>query len=201
MSRYTPARHYISFGIVALALAAFSGWLGLAWAPAFCPAGLFLLTAALLLGLAFRPTIKVDEVHLEIGKQVIAWHDVRRVDRTGWISPLVVKLTLYDDEIVNVVYPGEVDCCKHLLRTLRQMSTGALIDGVPYRQYWGELLGATEARQLAAPRYRVLRQEDEEEVERLYFLLKTVGHIEPSGTGPGGSEPRNTGPRNPGDDR
>ena len=28
MSRYVPARHYISFGIVALALAGFAGWLG-----------------------------------------------------------------------------------------------------------------------------------------------------------------------------
>jgi len=183
MSRYTPARHYISFGIVALALAGFSGWLGLAWAPAFFPAALFLLTAAALLALAFRPTIKVGEAHLEVGKRLIPWQDVRKVDRTGWISPLVAKLTLFDDEVLTIVYPGEVDCCKHLLRALRQMATGAMIDGVPYRQYWGELLGASDARQLAAPRYRVLRPEDEEEVERLYFLLKTVGHIDPRNSG------------------
>ena len=183
MSRYTPARHYISFGIVALALAGFSGWLGLSWVPAFCPALLFLLTATALLTLAFRPAIKVGEVHLECGKRIIPWQDVRRVDRTGWISPLVVKLTMFDDEVVTLLYPGEVDCCKHLLRTLRQMATSASIDGVPYRQYWGELLGANESRQLAAPRYRVLRPEDEEEVERLYFLLKTVGHIDPRNSG------------------
>ena len=133
--------------------------------------------------LAFQPVIKICPEHIEIGKRVIAWHDIRRVDRTGWISPLVAKLSLYDDETVTVIYPGEVDCCKHLLRTLRQMAIGAMIDGVPYRQYWGELLGATEAKQMASPRYRVLRQEDEEEVERLYFLLKTVGHIEPGNSG------------------
>src|SRR6266702_3758674 len=156
MSRYVPARHYVSFGIVALALAGFSGWLGLSWNPAFVP--------ALLLALAFRPAIKVYDAHLEIGKKIIPWQDVRRVDRTGWISPLVVKLALYDDETITLVYPGEVDCCKHLLRTLRQMANNAMIDGVPYRQYWGELLGASEARQLSAPRYRVLRPEDEEEV-------------------------------------
>jgi hypothetical protein len=179
MSRYVPARHYISFGSVALVLSGFSGWLGRSWHPAFAPAALFLLTAALLLTLAFRPAIKVYDGHLEIGKRIIPWQDVRRVDRTGWISPLVAKLSLYDDETVTLIYPGEVDCCKHLLRTLRQMATNAMIDGVPYRQYWGELLGASEARQMAAPRYRVLRPEDEEEVERLYFLLKTVGHIDP----------------------
>jgi hypothetical protein len=193
MSRYVPARHYISFGIVALALALFAGWLGLyySWTPALVPSALFFLTAAMLLILAFRPGIKVYDAHLEIGKKIIPWQDVRRVDRTNWISPLVVKLALYDDDTVVLVYPGEVDCCKHLLRTLRQMSTNALIDGTPYRQYWGELLGTSEAKQLNAPRYRVLRPEDEEEVERLYFLLKTVGHI----------DPRSSGPRNSGDDR
>ena len=48
MSRYVPARHYISFGIVALALAGFAGWLGLyyAWTPALVPSALFFLTAA-----------------------------------------------------------------------------------------------------------------------------------------------------------
>lgn len=183
MSRYVPARHYISFGIVALALAGFSGWLGLQWTPAFCPALLFFLTGAILIALAVRPAIKVFDSHLEIGKRIIPWHDIRRVDRTGWISPLVVKLTLYDEDVVMLIYPGEVDCCKHLLRTLRQMASNAMIDGIPHRQYWGEMVGANEARQLAAPRYRVLRPEDEEEVERLYFLLKTVGHIEPRTSG------------------
>jgi hypothetical protein len=185
MSRYEPARHYVSFGAVALALTGCSVWLGLwlGWPPAFVPAGLFLVTAAVLLALAFRPVIKVFDDHLEIGKRLIPWQDVRRVDRTGWISPLVVKLTLYDEEPVVLVYPGEVDCCKHLLRTLRQMATGATIDNVPYRQYWGELLGVSDTKQIAAPRYRVLRPEDEEEVERLYFLLKTVGHIDPRNSG------------------
>ena len=86
MSRYVPARHYISFGIVALALAGFSGWLGLQWTPAFCPALLFFLTGAMLIGLALRPAIKVFDSHIEIGKRIIPWHDIRRVDRTGWIS-------------------------------------------------------------------------------------------------------------------
>jgi Protein of unknown function (DUF3093) len=183
MSRYVPARHYVSFGIVAMALAGFSAWLGLSWTPAFCPAFLFFATAGTLLALAFRPAINVYDGHLEIGKRIIPWQDVRRVDRTGWLSPLVVRLTFYDEESVLLIYPGEVDGCKHLLRTLRQMATSATIDGVPYRQYWGELLGVNETRQLASPRYRVLRPEDEEEVERLYFLLKTVGHIDPRNSG------------------
>lgn len=196
MSRYVPARHYVSFGVVALALAGFSAWLGMSWSPAFFPAAMFLLSAILLLALAARPAITVHDDHVQIGKRIIPWQDVRSVDRTGWISPLVVKLSMLDDEAVWLVYPGEVDGCKHLLRTLRQMASYARIDGIPYRQYWGEMLGAQEARRMASPRYRVLRIEDEEEVERLYFLLKTVGHI-----GPTGSEPRNSSHHNSGDER
>ena len=196
MSRYVPARHYVSFGIVALALAGFSGWLGLGWSAAYFPAAMFALTSAVLLALATRPAITVCDGHIEVGKQVIPWQDIRRVDRTGWISPLVVKLTLFDDETLVLIYPGEVDYCKHLLRTLRQMASCAKIDGISYRQYWGEMLGSQEARRMASPKYRVLRVEDEEEVERLYFLLKTVGHIDPSS-----SEPRNSSRQNSGDDR
>lgn len=183
MHRYVPARHYISFGIVALIFGGFCGWLGIRWTPAFITSILFLLTAGALLLLAARPAISIYHGHLEIGKRMIPWQDIRRVDRTGWISPLVVKLTLFDDEIVRVIYPGEVDLCKNLLRTLRQMSMSAMIDGVPYRQYWGEMLGGVQGREDIPPRYRVLRPEDEEEVERLYFLLKTVGHIDPRGSG------------------
>jgi hypothetical protein len=184
MTRYVPARHYVSFGVAALALAGCSTWLGLTLTRGLLlPAVLFFLTSVLLLALAFRPAIRVYDAHIEIGKRVVPWQDIQRVDRTGWISPLVVKLTLFDDETLTIVYPGEVDCCKHVLRTIRQMSTSAMIDGIPYRQYWGEMLGMNEARQLPQPRPRVLRPEDEEEVERLYFLLKTVGHIDPRNSG------------------
>jgi hypothetical protein len=63
---------------------------------------------------------------------------------------------------------------------LRRFSTDALIDGIPYRQYWGELLApGAERRQIQPPpRYKVLRPEDEAEVERLYQRLKTVGNLD-----------------------
>ena len=163
MTRYVPARHYISFGIAALALAGSSTWLGLNLSRSLLlPAALFYLTSILLLALAFRPAIRVYDAHIEIGKRVVPWQDIQRVDRTGWISPLVVKLTLFDDETVTIIYPGEVDCCKHVLRTIRQMATSAMIDGIPYRQYWGEMLGMGDARQPVQQRPRVLRPQNEE---------------------------------------
>ena len=178
MNRYLPARHYLSFGIVALGLAVFSGWLGMSWSPGFIPAGLFLLTAAFLIALAYRPAIAVYPHHIAVGRQVIHWMDIRRVDRTRWISPLVVRLTLFDDTRVTVVYPGDLDSCHGLLRQIRRASRDALIDGVPYRQYWGEVL-SSDGKGRPAPRYRLLRPEDEAEVERLYQRLKTVGNLDP----------------------
>jgi hypothetical protein len=99
------------------------------------------------------------------------------VDRTAWVSPLMIRLTLFDDSRVLLIYPGAMDSCQTLLRHLRRASRDALIDGVPYRQYWGEMLAASPDSK-TAPRYRLLRNEDEAEVERLYQRLKTVGHLD-----------------------
>ena len=179
MTRYIPARHYLIFGIVAIGLAVFSGWLGLDWTPAFIPAGLFFLSAILLLALAFCPAIEIHESYLAVGKRIVPWMDIRRLDRTGWVSPLIVRLTLFDDSRLILVFPGDLDSCNSLLRHLNRLSRDALIDGVPYRQYWGEVLSSGgERKQIPSPRFRLLRPDDEAEVERLYQRLKTVGHLD-----------------------
>lgn len=187
MTRYLPARYYLWFGIAALVLAGFCAWRGWLSAPkslamyalAYVPVLLFVLTAAVLFLLAARPAVEVHEGYLTIGKRMIPWMDIRRLDRTGWISPLIVRITLFDDSRMLLVYPGDLDSCNSLLRHLRRLSRDALIDGIPYRQYWGEVLAAGgERKQIPAPRYRVLRPEDEAEVERLYQRLKTVGNLD-----------------------
>jgi hypothetical protein len=181
MTRYSPAQRYFWLGAAAVVLGCVVVLLGRGWSPVFLPAGvLFLLTAAALFAMASRPTIEVNEGYLSIGKRHIPWMDIRRLDRTGWISPLILHLTLYDDSRILLIYPGDLDSCNSLLRHLRRFSTDALIDGIPYRQYWGELLApGAERRQLQPPlRYKVLRPEDEAEVERLYQRLKTVGNLD-----------------------
>ena len=153
------------------------------WAPAFIPALLFFLSAVLLFVMATRPPVEVHEGYLSIGKRVVPWMDIRRLDRTGWISPLVVNITLFDDSRLTLVYPGDLDSCNSLLRHLRRLSRDALIDGVPYRQYWGEMLApGADKKPVPPPRYRVLRPEDEAEVERLYQRLKTVGNLDQKNT-------------------
>jgi hypothetical protein len=145
----------------------------------FLPAALFGLTASLLLVLAFRPPIEIHDGYLAIGRRVIPWMDIRRLDRTRWIAPLVVRITLFDDSRHLLLYTGNLDSCNALLGQLRRASRDALIDGVPYRQYWGEVLApVVEAAQAMPPRYRLLRPEDEAEVERLYQRLKTVGNLD-----------------------
>ncbi len=179
MTRYLPARHYLPFGIAATLLAGFSAWLGYRWAPAFIPTVLFALTGVLLFVLAFRPAIEVQENFLAIGHRTIAWADIQRVDRTGWVSPLVLELTLLDDSKHLVIYPGDLDSCNSLLRHIRRLSKQALIDGVPYGQYWGEAPAAPASRKLPpGTKYRLLRPEDEAEVERLFQRLKTVGNLD-----------------------
>jgi hypothetical protein len=183
MTRYLPARHYRWFGISAVALAGLCSWLGTELYAAYIPAGLFLLTAGLLFVLAFRPAIEIHEGYVSVGGRIIPWMDIRRVDRTRWVTPLlIVRVTLFDDSRLLLVYPGDLDSCNSLLRHLRRLSRDALIDGIPYRQYWGEVLAPGGERkpqqQAPLPRYRILRPEDEAEVERLYQRLKAVGNLD-----------------------
>jgi Protein of unknown function (DUF3093) len=180
VSRYLPSRHYLSAGFIALGLAAFSTWVGFRWHPAFLPAALFVASAAIVLFIAFQPAIEIHEGHLKINKRMIPWNQIRRLDRTGWVSPLVLHVTLLDDERLLLIYPGDLDSANSLLRHLRRYSREALIDGIPYRQFWGEALNAVpERKQLPSPKYQLLRPEDEAEVERMFQRLKTVGHIDP----------------------
>ena len=113
---------------------------------ALIPSALFLFTAGFLFLDGFPSRlIEVHEGYVSIGRRIIPWMDIRRVDRTCWISPLVVRITLFDDSRLLLIYPGDLDSCNSLLRNLRRHSRDALIDGIPYRQYWGELLAPGRA--------------------------------------------------------
>jgi hypothetical protein len=61
------------------------------------------------------------------------------------------------------------------------MCRQALIDGIPYRQFWGDAIpGASDRKPLASPKYQLLLPQDEADVERLYQRLKSVGHLDRS---------------------
>lgn len=180
VARYLPSRHYLFAGIVALVLSAASASVGLRWTLAFLPAFLFLLSAGVVLFIALQPPIEIHQNHLRVKRRVVPWNQIRRLDRTGWVSPLVVYVTLLDDERILLIYAGDLDSATNLLRHLRCYSREALIDGIPFGQFWDDALKAEpESRLLPSPKYRLLLPEDEAEVERMFQRLKTVGHIDP----------------------
>jgi hypothetical protein len=179
MTRYAPARHYAPAAIVAFSLAVFAGWCGWSWKPAFIPAALFVLSSALLVFLATRPVIVIRDSSWSVGNESFLWSEVERVDTTGWSSPLVLRIALRGGRLMYVIYPGEANASGRLLRQMRRLARGAWIEGIPHKQYWGEHpLALPEEHDSSRPRYRMLRPEDEDEVERLYNRLKAAGHID-----------------------
>jgi hypothetical protein len=179
LARFSPSRRYLTAGLSALGLAAFSASLAQGWLPALLPSVLFTLSAAALIFLALRPSIEIYESELVLGDRRIPWGDIQRLDRTGWISPLLVHITLTGNRRILLIFPGDLESANSLLRHLRRSAREALIDGIPYRQFWGEALpAAPDRKQLVSPRYRMLREEDEAEVERMFQKLKTVGHLD-----------------------
>jgi hypothetical protein len=170
---------------VALGLALLSGVVAYYFAPAVVATILFCLGSAILGYLASRPVVELHPHHLRVGHRVIPWAEILRVDRTGWISPLIVHLSLTDGGRMLMIYPGDYETSNQLLRGLRRGAANALIDGVPYSQFWSEPVAAVVEEEDAsnpAPssrRYPLLRPEDEADIERLYLRLKAVGRLDP----------------------
>lgn len=116
---------------------------------------------------------------------MIPWKEIRRLDTTRWTNPLLVYLTMVDGQRIQIIYPGDADAVNSLVRYIRRNARESLIDGVPYRQFWGEILPATRERRSSSasghhptPKYRVVRPEEEEEIERMLQRLKTVGNLD-----------------------
>jgi len=192
IARFTSSRVYVSLTLFAVCGALFSAWNALRWAPSWIAAALFALSALALAAVTIRPAIEIYETYLAIGRRVIPWRDIRRVDQTGWHTPLVVILTLVDRQRIHLLQAGDPDSSTNLLRHLRRFSRKALLDDVSYREFWGEFAAASgssepiknsppepEDKSASIPlRYPVLRSEDEDEVERMFQRLKSVGHLE-----------------------
>jgi hypothetical protein len=178
--RYTPCRRYTLLTLVAICGSLFSAWMGLRWAPSWIAAGLFAASGAILFLAALRPAIEIHETHLAIGRRVIPWSEVRRIDQTGWNAPLAVRLTLAGRQRILLFYPGDLDSSASLLRHLRRYSRLALLDGIPYRQFWGEPAPAKHDPAKPA-KYPLMRPEDEAEIERMFQRLKSVGRLDARG--------------------
>lgn len=207
VARFRSSRRYLLFALIALAGAALSLWSGIQWSPAswrvisYVASAGFAASGLAILAVFFRPGVEIHEAYLQIGARAIPWTEIRQVDQTRWLAPLATAITLVTGERFVLVYAGDVESSASLLRHLRRYSRAATLDGVPYRQFWGEPaprveppaashspLKAQSLRQSPPAktgtqtnppaRYPVLRPEEEEEVERLFQRLKTEGRLD-----------------------
>lgn len=177
---FLPSRLYARVGWAALAGSLVCVLCGFRAPLAFIPGVLCAITSAGLFWLAAQPAIEVTEEQFQIGDRVIAWREVREVNRSRFLSPLVIKLRLTNSRRKILIFPGEPDRIERLMFLLRKHSQLATFDGVAYRDYWTWLSlsgGQGDTSTLDQP-VRMLSPDDEEEIERLYQKLKSVGRLD-----------------------
>jgi hypothetical protein len=188
ITRYRPSRRYALFALLALMAAIPSVWISARWGASWIAASvLFGVTAGLTLLLALRPVIEVHETHLQVGARKIYWSEIHRVDRVSvlsdepWHAPLLLRLTLPNEEPLLLFHPGDVDSCVSLLRHVYRHSRGALLDGISYSEFWGETPAAAQAPPVPLaelPRPRLLLAQDEDDVERMFQRLRSGGTLD-----------------------
>lgn len=181
---FLPSRLYARVGWAALAGSLVCVLCGFRAPLAFIPGVLCAVTSAGLFWLAARPGIEIAENQFNIGERVIAWREVREVNRSRFLSPLVIHLKLTNSRRKVLIFPGEPERIERLMFQLRKNSQFATFDGVAYRDYWTWLSlsgGHGDTSTLDQP-VRMLSSDDEEEIERLYQKLKTVGRLDSRGT-------------------
>ena len=181
---YQPSRLYARVGWVAVAGSAACVLCGLRAPLAFIPALLCAFTAGALCWLSTRPAIRIGESQFNIGERAIAWREVREITSSRFVSPLILRLKLTNSRRKILIFPGEPERIARLMYQLRRNSHAAVFDGVAYRDYWTwtSLTGLNGESQTMEQPVRMLSSEDEDEIERLYQKLKTVGRLDSRGS-------------------
>jgi hypothetical protein len=164
-------------GIVAIILGAMSAWVAYQWLPAVVPATLFFITALLLLWLNFRPVIEVTERGISVGNRSIPWSSIMRIETTGWLTPLVLRLTTEGGKKIVLIYPGDLESSSRLRQIVSTCAPHALLDGQPQRRRQATI-SVRDSRNERLERYPLLTAEDEAEVERMYQRLREVGNLD-----------------------
>jgi hypothetical protein len=177
---FVPSRLYSRVGWAALAGALVSVLCGFRAPLAFIPGFLCAGTAGVLFWLAARPPIRIGDSQFNIGERAIAWREVREINSSRFLSPLILKIRLTNSRHVMLFYPGEPERIEQLLFQLRKNSYLASFDGVAYRDYWTWLTlnGSEKDSPVMEQPVRMLSQDEEDEIERLYQKLKTVGRLD-----------------------
>ena len=183
---FQPSRLYARIGWAALAGSAICVLCGFRAPLAFIPGFLCAITAAALFWLAARPAVRIGEAQFNIGDRAIAWREVREINSSRFVSPLILRIKLTNSRRKTLIYPGEPERIARLMFQLRKNSHLATFDGVAHRDYWTwtSLAGLGGENPTLDQPVRMLSQEDEDEVERMYQKLKTVGRLDSRSTDP-----------------
>ncbi len=177
---YTPSRLYARVGWAALAGAIVCVLCGFRAHLALIPGVLCAFTAAGLFCLSALPRIRVGVTQFHIGTRTIAWQEVREINSSRFVSPLVLKLKLTNSRRKTLVFPGEPEQIARLMYQLRKNSSWATFDGVAHRDYWtwNDIKEQSGADSTNDDPVRMLSQDDEDEIERMYQKLKSVGRLD-----------------------
>jgi hypothetical protein len=180
VENFAPSRLYARAGWAAVAGVVISVLCGFRAPLAFIPGILCAGTGAVLFWLAARPIIRIKDMQFYIGERCIAWREVREINSSRFLSPLILKIHLTNSRHVRLFYPGEPERIEQLLFQLRKNSHMASFDGVAHRDYWTwlDLNNSEGDKPIAEAPVRMLSTEDEEEIERMYQKLKTVGRLD-----------------------
>ncbi|HEY7211357.1 MAG TPA: hypothetical protein VH477_13860 [Bryobacteraceae bacterium] len=177
---FVPSRLYSRVGWAALAGTVISVLCGFRAPLAFIPGLLCGLTALVVFWLAARPLIRIGETQFNVGERAVAWREVRELNSSRFLSPLVLKVKLTNSRRILLVYPGEPERIEQLLFQLRKNSHLATFDGVAHRDYWTwlNMNGTKTENPVLEQPVRMLSAEEEDEIERLYQKLKAVGRLD-----------------------
>ncbi|MBV9760646.1 MAG: hypothetical protein JO340_08780 [Acidobacteriaceae bacterium] len=177
---YLPSRLYPRIGWAALAGALICALCGLRAPLAFIPGALCAMTSGLLFWLWKRPPIRLGETQFNIGERAIAWREVREINHSRFVSPLILNIKLTNSRHKVMIYPGEPERIEKLMWHLRKNSYMATFDGVSHRDYWA-WAAVAQARGENPPAeqpVRMVSSDEEDEIERMYQRLKTVGRLD-----------------------
>jgi hypothetical protein len=130
--------------------------------------------------LGARPVIRTGENQFNIGERAIAWREVREINTSRFKSPLLLWLKLTNSRSKVLVFPGEPARIAHLLVQFRKHAQLATFDGVAYRDFWtwANLTGLPGDTPVLEQPVKMLTREEEDEIERMYQTLKTVGRLD-----------------------
>lgn len=180
MTRFAPSKHFVYMGIVAVVLGFMSGWVAWQWTPAIVPAALFFASALFLFWLSLHPIIEVTDRELRVGSRLIPWSSITRIETTGWLTPLVIKLHTDERRRIVVVYAGDLESSGRLKEMICNCAPHALLDGAPQRQRQA-IISVRNGTTSEVERHPILTFEDEAEVERMFQRLREVGNLDQGG--------------------